>query len=139
VHGDLTARIAEYGLSDSFHLLGATGDIQTVYERLDVITFPSHFDAPGRPVFEAAFSSVPCIACVSNPQPDTLVEGETGLSVPAKHPQALADAIEYFEKDRHQVTRMGAQARALAVGNFDPNQNAVRLRAVYDKLLQRIA
>lgn len=138
VHGDLTARIAEYSLENSFHLFGATGDIQTVYERLDVITFPSHFDAPGRPVFEAAFSSVPCIACVSNPQPDTLIERQTGLTVPAKNPQALADAIEYFEKNRHEVKRMGSQARALAVGNFDPTQNAIRLRAVYDKLLKRM-
>lgn len=134
VHADLVARIAAYGLTDTFHLLGATSDIQCVYERLDVITFPSHFDAPGRPVFEAAFSSVPCIACVSKPKPDTLVQGETGLAIEARKPQVLADAIRHFEQNRSEVKRMGANARQLAVENFDPQHNASKLRALYARV-----
>lgn len=137
VHGDLVNRIANHGLASTFHLLGPTHDIQCVYERLDVITFPSHFDAPGRPVFEAAFSSVPCIACVSDPKPDTLVHGETGLAIAARDPEALADAIRHFERDRSEVARMGAQARQLAIDNFEPETNARKLKLLYARILER--
>lgn len=135
---ELQQRIKQYGLERSFHLLGATSDIQCVYERLDVITFPSHFDAPGRPVFEAAFSAVPSIVCVSKPLSDTLVHNVTGLAIPARDPVALSDAIRYFEKNRDEVKRMGREAQKLAIDNFEPIRNASRLFDVYKRVCNSI-
>jgi glycosyltransferase involved in cell wall biosynthesis len=135
VEAEVHAKVREYDIGDSFHLLGHTNDIQTVYEKLDVIAFPSYFDAPGRPVFEAAFSGVPSIVCVEKPRPDTLVPGETGLTVPPMDPPALAHAILHFALDRAEVRRMGANARALAVENFVPATNAQKLLAVYERVL----
>ena len=136
VQEDLGTRVREEGLADIFHLMGPTVDIQRVYERIDVIAFPSHFDAPGRPVFEAAFSSVPSIAAVINPLPDTLVDGETGLAVPGRNPQKLAEAITYFADHPEEVRRMGANARELAERNFNPEVNAQKLLAVYKRVIQ---
>lgn len=131
VQADLAQRVADLGLTDSFHLLGPTLDIKCVYDRMDVLCFPSYYDAPGRPVFEAAFSGVPSIVCVDKPRADTLVHGETGLAIPARDVRALADAIQRFADDRGEVQRMGANARKLAHDNFDPTTNARRLLGVY--------
>ena len=43
-------------------------NIAQAYARMDVICFPSHYDAPGRPIFEAAFLKVPSIAAVRESQ-----------------------------------------------------------------------
>jgi glycosyltransferase involved in cell wall biosynthesis len=134
VQTELAERVEREGLSDCFHLLGPTLDIKCVYDRLDVLLFPSHYDAPGRPVFEAAFSSVPCIVSVNNPRADTLVHGETGLAIPAQNPPKLAEAILRFADDRAEVRRMGANARKLAESNFDPVTNAKKLFAVYARV-----
>ncbi|QWG17044.1 glycosyltransferase family 4 protein [Bradyrhizobium sediminis] len=136
VQEELAVRVAEEGLSDIFHLLGPTVDIQRVYERIDVIAFPSHFDAPGRPVFEAAFSSVPSIVAIENPFPDTLVDGETGLAIPGRNPQKLAAAIMHFADHPEDVRRMGAHARELAEKNFNPEANAKKLLAIYTRVVQ---
>ena len=136
VQSELAEKTRAYGLQCDFHLLGATTDIQCVYERLDVVTFPSHYDAPGRPVFEAAFSSVPSVVCVDKPRPDTLVHGETGLAIPAKNPRKLADAILRFANDRKEVIRMGANAKALAEANFQPVKNAKKLLDVYTRVIE---
>ncbi|MEO2216591.1 glycosyltransferase family 4 protein [Chromobacterium vaccinii] len=133
---ELERRIKHYGLEKYFHLLGATSDIQCVYECLDVIAFPSHFDAPGRPVFEAAFSAVPSIVCVSKPLADTLVHNQTGLAIPARDPRALSEAIRHFEKCRDEVARMGRQAQQLAIENFEPRRNATRLHDIYKRIYQ---
>lgn len=133
---ELLARVDLEGLSNCFHLLGPTLDIKCVYDRIDVLLFPSHYDAPGRPVFEAAFSSVPCIVSVSNPRADTLVHGETGLAIPAQNPSKLAEAILYFADNPGEVKRMGANAKQLAESNFDPAINARKLLAVYTRVLQ---
>jgi glycosyltransferase involved in cell wall biosynthesis len=130
----LGAKIEEYKLGNHFHLLGPTKDIQRVYERLDVLSFPSHFDAIGRPVFEAAFSGVPAVACISDPRPDTMAPNETGLAVSARNPKALAEAIIYFAGDRQEVRRMGENARRLAITNFDPAKNSRKLLDVYRRI-----
>jgi glycosyltransferase involved in cell wall biosynthesis len=137
VQARLVERIEQLGLVETFHLLGPTSDIQCVYESIDVLCFPSHFNAPGRPVFEAAFSSVPSIVAVSRPLPDTVVDGETGLAIPGKDPAKLAEAIVYFADNRAEVARMGKNARQLAERNHDPRANARRLLDVYTRVVHR--
>jgi glycosyltransferase involved in cell wall biosynthesis len=138
IQSGLIEQIARYDLSDTFHLLGATSDIQCVYESIDVLCFPTHLDAPGRPIFEAAFSSVPSIVAITDPRPDTLVPGETGLAVPGQDPAKLAEAILYFADNRSEVERMGANARRLAEKNFDPRINAEKLLDVYSRVVRPV-
>jgi glycosyltransferase involved in cell wall biosynthesis len=136
VQSGVIEQIARDGLADTFHLLGATTDIQRVYESIDVLCFPGHAEAPGRPVFEAAFSSVPSITAVIESYPDTLVPGETGLAVSGRDPEELAEAILYFADNRSEVERMGANARRLAEQNFDPRTNAEKLLTLYARVLR---
>jgi glycosyltransferase involved in cell wall biosynthesis len=135
VESELQSLISQYALQSVFHMYGPTIDIQSVYERIDVLCFPSHFDAPGRPVFEAAFSGVPCIAAVSQPRPDTLLDYETGIAIPPKSPVKLADAICYFSQNRFEIKRMGDNAKKLAEDNFNPEKNAGKVLKVYSSLL----
>jgi len=136
VQAELAAQIEREGLADCFHLLGATLDIKCVYDRIDVLLFPSHYDAPGRPVFEAAFSAVPSIVSVTKPFADTLVDGQTGIAIPARDPAALACAILHFADHPEEVKRMGANARKLANDNFYPPTNARKLLEVYERTLR---
>jgi glycosyltransferase involved in cell wall biosynthesis len=131
VRADLESLIAEYDLADSFHLMGFTTDIQRVYQSLDMLCFPSHYDAPGRPIFEAAFSGIPSVVAVRDPRPDTLVDGVTGLAVPPRDPGALANAIMFLAGDREKSRAFGDAARNMAHRNFDVKTNSARLLAVY--------
>lgn len=136
---ELEQKIKEYNLEDSFHLMGSTFDIQPIYERFDVLCFPSHFDAPGRPIFEAAFSNKPSIAAINNPQRDTLIPFETGLSIPPKNIEKLAESILYCLKHPNEVSRMGNNARLLAEQNFTPSVNAKLLYDEYTTIIKKEA
>ncbi|OGB20902.1 MAG: glycosyl transferase family 1 [Burkholderiales bacterium RIFCSPLOWO2_02_FULL_57_36] len=131
VRSDLERLIVEYGLADSFHLMGFTTDIQRVYQSLDMLCFPSHYDAPGRPIFEAAFSGIPSVVAVRDPRSDTLIDGETGLAVPPQNPEALAEAIIYFASNPEKSRAFGNAARIMAHQNFDVKSNSANLLAVY--------
>jgi glycosyltransferase involved in cell wall biosynthesis len=137
VRAEIEQRVADYGLAGRVHFVGFTTEIKAIYDAIDVICFPSHLDAPGRPVFEAAFSGVPGIVAVRNPTPDTLIDGETGLCIPARDPQALADAIGRLARDRAETKRMGANAHRLALENFDVRRNAGRVLGIYRRVLGR--
>jgi glycosyltransferase involved in cell wall biosynthesis len=134
---EVIARIERYGLEELFHLLGPTTDIQAVYERMDVVCFPSYYDAPGRPVFEAAFSGVPSIVCVRRPLPDTLIHGRTGLAIDSPDAQKLAEAIRFYAENRDEMKRMGAAAKALAAANFVPQTNAGKVLDLYSRITGR--
>lgn len=131
---DIGELVEAGSLTRSFHMLGPTLNIKYVYDRIDVLLFPSHFDAPGRPVFEAGFSSVPSIVAVTNPTPDTFIDGETGLAIPAKNARSLAEAILFFQDNPAERVRMGSGAHELAIRNFSPAVNSRKLFEVYSEM-----
>jgi len=113
------------------HFFGPTLNISYIYDRLDVLLFPSHFDTPGRPVFEAGFFGVPSIVAVTNPMPDTFIDGVTGIAIPKESPEKLAEAIFYFFNNPSKLEEMGRNAKKLAEKNFTPMANARKLLDVY--------
>ncbi len=134
---EMIEMIEKYELGDMFFLLGSTYDIQPVYERFDVLCFPSHFDAPGRPIFEAAFSGVPSIAAINNPKPDTFIHMQTGIAIPPRDFNKLADAIEYMVLNPEETKKMGENAKELAIRNFTPSTNAQHVIGQYKILLTK--
>ena len=124
----------QHSLRPTFHLLGFTSNIGQVYKHVDVLCFPSHYDAPGRPIFEAAFYGVPSIVAVKNPFSDTLIHGETGLAISPKSAEEIATAIEYLLNNRENCSAMGSAAKALAHRNFDVTNNSRELLSMYRSL-----
>jgi glycosyltransferase involved in cell wall biosynthesis len=127
-------KIAEYELDETLHMVGHTPHIEHFLREMDVMTFPSHYDAPGRPVFEAAFFEVPSIVAVSRPRDDTLQDRVTGLAIERPDPLLLAAAIERLAKDRDLVKTLGKNAKALAERNFSPDTNSRILSVIYNSI-----
>jgi glycosyltransferase involved in cell wall biosynthesis len=127
-------------LSDRLGLEGvvvfrpATTDLASIYRAIDILCFPSHFDAPGRPIFEAGFFGVPSIAAISQPKADTFLSGETGLLVQPGAPDALAEAIIRLHDNPEDRLRMGNAARRMSYERFDAQKNARKVLRLYQHL-----
>ena len=134
VRGELEAYVALHDLADVVEFTGFVADIRPIYSRLDAVCFPSHLDAPGRPVFEAALFGLPTIVAMRNPTRDVIVPFETGLCIDQPTPQAIADAIQTLARDRVAARRMGGQARQMALQRFESSVCATRMLALYRKL-----
>ena len=132
-------RIRNYGMENCFHLLGFTADIQKIYEHIDVLCFPSHLNAVGRPVIEAAFSKVPSIVSTDRAADDTIIHGQTGICVPPGNVKALAEAIMFFCANPDKIKIMGQAAYHLALKNFDIKQNAHKVLNIYRESLGQVA
>jgi len=135
VRKDLEQFIQRENLGDKVQLLGFVEDVEALYERLDVLCFPSHLDAAGRPVFEAAFHGVPSVVVIENPLSDAVLHGVTGLAVPTPDPVLIADALERLAADPVYCQRLGAQARFWADETFSIRANATRMMGIYRQLL----
>jgi glycosyltransferase involved in cell wall biosynthesis len=135
VEGDLRRAIDESGLSDRIELAGHRNDLATVYQEIDILCFPSHYNAPGRPIFEAAYFGKPSIVAIDAPLADTLIDGKTGVAVDAKCPQSLKAAIIMLLDNPTRREEMGAAARRLAARNFDVRANAAALLTLYERAI----
>jgi glycosyltransferase involved in cell wall biosynthesis len=127
----VSRKISESGMTDRILMTGHISDLATVYEALDILCFPSHYDAPGRPIFEAALFGKPSIVAISNPLPDTLVDGVTGIAIPARDSGALAAAIIKLVDNQSMRRDLGEAARLLARRICDPDKNAAEVAEVY--------
>jgi glycosyltransferase involved in cell wall biosynthesis len=135
---ELNAMIIKYNLHEQVKIINFTHDIKLIYDSIDLLCFPSHLNACGRPVFEAAFSRVPSIVAVENPQEDTILHGQTGICIPAKDSKAIADAVTFFYSHPEELERMGEAAYQLAQKNFDIALNATKMINIYKRLLNKI-
>lgn len=137
VHANLQRQIAANGLQDRVKLKGFVEDVASVYRNIDVLCFPSHLDAAGRPVFEAAWFGVPSIVAVREPLPDTIANGVSGLCIEKPDARALADAIGKLYADPALRERLGAGARQLAETYFDQERNSLQVLDVYRRACER--
>lgn len=135
VRSELEALIQRQELADRVRLLGFVGDVRELYPQLDILCFPSHLDAVGRPVFEAAFYSVPSVVAMANPLPDALLHEVTGLAVPKPDPHLIADALQRLVENPELRHQLGQQAKAWAEETFAIKINAARMLDVYRDLL----
>lgn len=140
VAGDLKAEllqmIHDYGLRDHVRLVGFVDDVPAFYAQIDVICFPSHLNAAGRPVFEGALFGKPSITSIIDPPKDSIIHGETGFAIDGPNPAAIADAIEAYARDPEMTRRMGENARAWAREYFSIEQSGRELALLYKLMVQ---
>lgn len=135
VRAELEVMIVRYGLQQHVRLLGFVGDVHTLYPQIDILCFPSHLDAAGRPVFEAAFYGIPSIVAVNNPLPDAVLHGETGLAIPRPEPLLIANALQQLTGDAVYRQALGARARVWANEHFSIERNAALIYAIYQQTI----
>lgn len=129
--------IRKNDLDEHMHLLGITANTADFFRYVDVICFPSHYGALGRPVFEAAYFRRPSIVALDETFDDTFIEGETGLRFKPRDADALFEAIRFFYEHSQSLEEMGEKAYHLAHRNFDGATNAARVLSIYRSLIHR--
>lgn len=129
--------IAEHSLEDVVEFYGFTLNIENVYKDADVLCFPSHLNAAGRPVIEAALFKVPSIVAMRDSAEDVVIHNQTGLYINEKDSTKLFEAVEYFYNQPLEIRRMGSSAFELAEKNFDIQNNARRVLNIYKRCLDQ--
>lgn len=129
---DVLRFIHDNGFDERIKFLGFVSDIEPVLKDIDVVCFPSHLNALGRPIFEAAFFRRPSIVTSKDMLPDDVfIDNVSGIRTVEKNPLKLADAFSYVDKNRKHLEMMGDGAYEIAQRNFNIVKNASRLLQIY--------
>jgi glycosyltransferase involved in cell wall biosynthesis len=110
------------------HLLGRVPDVAAWLRRADVLVHPARWEGFGLALLEAMLASLPVVATQVSSIPEIVVDGETGLLVPADDAAALADAITAVLDNPGAY---GAAGRERAEREFSVARMADRTLQVY--------
>lgn len=89
-NASLTEGVATHQLADVVHLLGERNDVSQLLRQLDVYSTSSRSEGFPLAVGEAMAAGIPCV--VTDVGDSGRLVGDTGLVVPSRNPQALAEA-----------------------------------------------
>lgn len=109
-------------LSPEIELTGFVDDPADFYARLDVAALPSYREGLPNAALEAAAAGRSIVASRIPGMADAIVDGETGLLVPAGDVEALAGALRALLSDPARASRMGRAARERVAREFEPER-----------------
>lgn len=121
-------------ISNSVKFFGKFADVIPFYKRMSVFVLPSLYEGFGIVLLEAMAAGVPVVATNVNGINEVVVDGESGILVPPKNPEAIADAvIKIIENDKltERLVMEGYKRAEL----FDIKDHVMKLHNFYKNLL----
>ena len=94
-------------------------EVPEMYSAMDVFCSLSYREGFGLVVIEAAAMKLPGIVTDVPGQIDTIVDGETGILVPAKEIKPVVGAMEFYINNPEKLVEMGEQARKDVVVKYE--------------------
>jgi len=106
-------------ISDRVIFTGFRKDVKEILAALDILVLASLREGFPMITLEAMAMGEPVVATDIEGIREQVINGETGILVPLKNPQALAEAILRLAQDKELRTRMGLAGRRLVEQKFD--------------------
>jgi glycosyltransferase involved in cell wall biosynthesis len=134
---DIDAQVAALGLHQQVHLAGWIEDLAPLYATIDICALSSLNEGTPVALIEAMAAAKPVVATRVGGVADVVEHERTGLLVPPKQPDALADAILRLAADPAERSRMGAAGRQAVVGRFSAERLVDDIDKLYTEALVR--
>jgi glycosyltransferase involved in cell wall biosynthesis len=129
----LERRASELNVTSRVTFLGYRQDIRTLLPGLDVYANTSVFEGVSLTILEAMATGLPVVATRVGGTPEVVVDGESGLLVPARDPRALANALDAVLSDNALRRRLGGGARARVEQQFSLARMISDYASVYEE------
>jgi glycosyltransferase involved in cell wall biosynthesis len=127
--------INQLGLEHCVRLAGQREDVPDILAASDVLAIPSLTEGLPYVAIEAAAAGRPVVAFDCGGVPDVVLQGQTGILVPAGDESALATAIVRVLADPALAKRLGEAGRRHA-GRFTVGRHVARLEEIYNAVLE---
>ena len=108
---NLRSQAASLGIDDRIVWTGFQGKVAPYYAIANIFALPSHSEGSPNVVLEAMSAGLPMAATRAGGVPEILDDDVTGLLVPIRNPQALAEALRKLLLSEDLRTRLASAAR----------------------------
>ena len=119
-------------------ILGYKKDIPTLYARSHIICLPSYREGLPKSLIEAAAASRAVVTTDVPGCRDAIIPNKTGLLVPVKNPQQLANTLQWLIEHPEERIAMGKAGRKFAEKEFMIEKIVQKHLEIYQELLNKI-
>ncbi|MBA3857049.1 MAG: hypothetical protein C0507_09100 [Cyanobacteria bacterium PR.3.49] len=112
-------------------------DLPKYYRAADVCIVPSLYDNSPYTCLEAMSCGRPVVGTDGGGTKEYIVHGESGIIVPTKNADAIAESLTALLKNKNERDRLGANARKRVLEVFDRMEIARRTTELYEKAASR--
>jgi glycosyltransferase involved in cell wall biosynthesis len=125
------------GVRDRVVFAGRRDDVGGLLGQLDVVALPSWTEGLPLVLLEAMARGRAVVATSVGGTPEAVTDGETGLLVPPRDPEALAQAIRRLLADPDLRGRLGDAGRRRVAERFSADAMCRRVLELYDEVVAR--
>lgn len=133
----LRARVALLGLEHVFRFVGYREDVAAWMQAMDVLAVPSWQESFGRVVVEGLAAGCAVVATAVGGIPEIITHERTGLLIPPRDSERLAQGILRLICDTELRQTLVAQG-LLRAKDFDIEQHILQMQALYDDVLHGV-
>lgn len=132
----LDEMIREQGLAERVHLAGWRADIPELLAAGTALVLASHWEGLPNVILEAMAAGLPVVATRVEGTDELVIDGQTGLVVPPRSPNDLAESIEKLLLDPAAAKVMGQGGQQRAKSEFTWEAMVVQYERLYRSLLE---
>jgi glycosyltransferase involved in cell wall biosynthesis len=110
-------------------------DVPDILSASDMLILPSDMEALPTVLIEAGAAGLPAVSSDVGGAKEIVSDGETGILIPPRNPEALASAIQRLLDDPALAQEMGRKARAVVLQRFTLAQQANALASLYEQVV----
>ncbi|HLC21564.1 MAG TPA: glycosyltransferase [Candidatus Methylomirabilis sp.] len=125
------------GLGGRLRFVGFQEKVFPYLDAMDLFVLASVDEGFGIVLLEAMASGKAVVATLVDGPPEIVEDGQTGLLVPPRDPEALAKALVELLKDPQRRAAMGRRGRERVETVFSLDSQMRTLTGLYDRLLRR--
>lgn len=118
-------------------MLGKREDVLNILKESDVFVLPTLHENLGNVFLEAAAMGIPSIGANVGGVPEVIVDGETGILIPAYDSKALSEAIVELYNNSNLRKSMGVKAYDRLKTNFNSSDISYKFDQLYSSVLDK--
>jgi glycosyltransferase involved in cell wall biosynthesis len=130
----LERQIKDHHLEKHVFLAGFRPDVLSVHKAFDIFVMSSVTEGLGTSLLDAMACGKPIVATTAGGMPEVVVDGQTGLLVPPRDHEAMANAIIRLLTDVRARRAMGAAGEARVRERFSAERMVQDTLAVYRRV-----
>ena len=132
----LRKMIIDLNLEKHVNFLGHRDDVEKIMRAADIVVHSASKPEPfGRVIAEAMMTGRPVIATAAGGVMDIIKDKITGLLVPPKDANAMANAIKYLIKNPEIAKKMGQFSQKIAKDQFSVKKHVTEIQKIYKQIL----
>jgi len=126
-----------HGIEDRCHILQGRDDMPALYSAMDVFVLASHREGLSKSLLEATAMARAAVTCDIRGCREIVTDGTTGLLVPMRDSEALAESVLSLLQDDDLRRQIGVAGRQRIVEKYTESRVAERGMEIYTALVSR--